>query len=109
MKKGLRIGLRIAAGAAGAALLLAVIAFLLLLFDKPLVRRIARDRLIKMAGPAARFDRLDYSIFPLRVTVGSRALKDGVIEVRRRRTGEVSTVAPADLPDHVRGPLGRSA
>lgn len=69
MKKGLRIGLRIAAGAAGAAVLLALVAFLLLLFDKPLVRRIARGRLVKMAGPAARFDRLDYSVFPLRVTV----------------------------------------
>ena len=61
--------MRIAAGAAAAAFLLAVIAFLLLVFDKPLVRRIARDRLVKMTGPAARFDRLDYSIFPLRVSV----------------------------------------
>jgi len=56
-----------------------------------------------------KFKDADLLGFPLRVTVGSRALKDGVIEVRRRRTGEVSTVAPADLAGHVRGLLGRSA
>jgi prolyl-tRNA synthetase len=56
-----------------------------------------------------KFKDADLLGFPLRVTVGSRALKDGVIEVRRRRTGEVSTVAPADLPGHIRGLLRRSA
>ena len=54
-----------------------------------------------------KFKDADLLGLPLRVTVGSRALKDGVVEVRRRRTGEVSTVAPADLPAHVRGLLGR--
>jgi len=44
---------------------------------------------------------------PLRVTVGSRAVKEGVVEVRRRRTGEVATVSPADLPGHIRALLGR--
>ena len=44
---------------------------------------------------------------PLRVTVGSRAVKEGVVEVRRRRTGEVAAVAPADLPGHIRALLGR--
>lgn len=56
-----------------------------------------------------KFKDADLLGLPLRVTVGSRALKDGVVEVRRRRTGEVSTVAPADLPAHVRGLLGRPA
>jgi prolyl-tRNA synthetase len=56
-----------------------------------------------------KFKDADLLGFPLRVTVGSRALKDGVVEVRRRRTGEVSTVAPADLAGHVRGLLGRPA
>jgi prolyl-tRNA synthetase len=46
---------------------------------------------------------------PVRVTVGSRALKEGVVEVRRRRTGEVSTVPPADIAAHVQALVGRPA
>ncbi len=69
MMKGLRKTLKIAAAVLGALALLAVAASLLVLFDKPLVRGIVRRQLVKIAGPAARFDRLDYSIFPFRVTV----------------------------------------
>ena len=69
MMKGLRKTLKIAAAVLGALALLAVAASLLVLFDKPLVRGIIRRQLVKMAGPMARFDRLDYSIFPFRVTV----------------------------------------
>jgi len=53
-----------------------------------------------------KFKDADLLGLPLRVTVGSRALKEGVVEVRSRRTGEVSAVAPADLPAHVRARLG---
>jgi prolyl-tRNA synthetase len=56
-----------------------------------------------------KFKDADLLGLPVRVTVGSRALKEGVVEVRRRRTGEVSTVAPADSAAHVRKLLGRSA
>jgi len=45
----------------------------------------------------------------VRVTVGSRALKEGVVEIRRRRTGEVATAAPADSVAQIRTLLGRSA
>ncbi len=69
MKKGLRKTLKITGVALGAFAFLAVAASLLVLFDKPLVRGIVRRQLVKLAGPAAGFDRLDYSIFPFRVTV----------------------------------------
>jgi prolyl-tRNA synthetase len=59
--------------------------------------------------PGVKFKDADLLGFPLRVTVGSRALKEGVVEVRRRRTGEVSAVAPADLASHIRGQFGRPA
>ncbi|HXI22014.1 MAG TPA: proline--tRNA ligase, partial [Gemmatimonadales bacterium] len=59
--------------------------------------------------PGVKFKDADLLGLPLRVTVGSRALKDGVVEVRRRRTGEVGAVAPKDLVAHVRSHLGRSA
>jgi prolyl-tRNA synthetase len=56
-----------------------------------------------------KFKDADLLGLPVRVTVGSRALKEGVVEVRRRRTGEVSTVAPTDSAAHVRKLLGRPA
>jgi hypothetical protein len=49
----------------GAVAALAAAAALLVLFDKPLVRSIIRRQL----GPTARFARLDYSLFPFRVSV----------------------------------------
>ena len=68
MKKGLRKTLKISAAVGGALVLLAVVASLLVVFHKPLGRSFIRGQLAKLAGPAARFDRLDYSIFPLRIT-----------------------------------------
>ena len=56
-----------------------------------------------------KFKDADLLGLPVRVTVGSRALKEGVVEMRRRRTGEVSTVAPADSAAHARKLLGRPA
>ncbi|MCK7478213.1 MAG: hypothetical protein M0C28_13010 [Candidatus Moduliflexus flocculans] len=70
MKKGLRKTLKISAAVLGALVLLAVAASLLVLFDKPLVRSLVRRQLVRRRpGPTARFDRLDYSVFPFRVTV----------------------------------------
>jgi len=68
MKKGLKKTLKISAVVVGALVLLAVVASLLVVFHKPLGRSVIRGQLAKFAGPTARFTRLDYSIFPLRVT-----------------------------------------
>ncbi len=59
--------------------------------------------------PGVKFKDADLLGFPVRVTVGSRAVKEGVVEVRRRRTGEVGTVPPAGIADHVRTLLGQLA
>jgi len=59
--------------------------------------------------PGVKFKDADLLGMPIRVTVGSRAVKGGVVEVRRRRSGEVSTVAPAECAAHIRELLGRPA
>ena len=69
MKKAVGKTLKILGIVVGALALLAAAAALLVIFDKPLVRRIIRDRLGKAPGTAVRFDRLDYSLFPFRVSV----------------------------------------
>jgi hypothetical protein len=69
MKPGLKKTLKIAGIAVGAVLLLAVAAVLVALFDKPLVRGLLLKQLNKSAGSTARLGRLDYTIFPLRVTI----------------------------------------
>jgi len=71
MKKALRKTLRISGLALGAIVLLVLVAVLFVLFDKPLVRNILQSRLNKAAGTTARLGRLDYTVFPLRVTVES--------------------------------------
>ena len=71
MKKALRKTLRISGLALGAIVLLVLVAVLFVLFDKPLVRNILQSRLNKAAGTTARLGRLDYTVFPLRVTVDS--------------------------------------
>ncbi len=74
MKKALRRTLRIAGLVLGAIVLLVVAAALLVLFDKPLVRSIIQSRLNKAAGATARLGKLDYSVFPFRVTIDSLEL-----------------------------------
>jgi prolyl-tRNA synthetase len=59
--------------------------------------------------PGVKFKDADLLGLPLRITVGSRALKEGVVEVRRRRTGDVGTVAPGAILAHVQDLLGRFA
>jgi hypothetical protein len=65
MKRSIGKIFRILGIVVGAVVALAAAAALLVLFDKPLVRNIVRRQL----GPAARFARLDYSLFPFRVLV----------------------------------------
>ncbi|MGB8960245.1 MAG: hypothetical protein WCC00_14650 [Candidatus Aminicenantales bacterium] len=74
MKKALRGTLKIAGLVLGVIVLLVLAAVLLALFDKPLVRNIIQGRLNKAAGTTARLGRLDYSVFPFRVTLDSLEL-----------------------------------
>jgi len=41
--------------------------------------------------------------------VGSRAVKEGLVEIRRRRTGEEHLTAPGEVAAHVRSLLSRTA
>ena len=74
MKKALRGTLKIAGLVLGVIVLLVLAAVLLALFDKPLVRNIIQGRLNKAAGMTARLGRLDYTIFPFRITIDSLEL-----------------------------------
>ncbi|MBM3306156.1 MAG: hypothetical protein FJY79_09510, partial [Candidatus Aminicenantes bacterium] len=74
MKKGLRKPLKIAGLILGALLLVIIVAGLLVLFHKPLVRNILQSQLTKRTGMTVRVGTLDYRLFPLRVTVGSLAV-----------------------------------
>jgi hypothetical protein len=69
MKPGWKKTFKIAGIALGAVLLLVIAAVLVALFDKPLVRGLLLKQLNKTAGTTARLGRLDYKVFPLRVTV----------------------------------------
>jgi prolyl-tRNA synthetase len=59
--------------------------------------------------PGVKFKDADLLGLPLRITVGSRAVKEGVVEIRRRRTGEEIAVAPGGVVARVRSLLGRPA
>ncbi len=74
MKTSVRKALKISGVVVGAFVLLAAVAALLLVFDKPLVRKLVLRQLNRAEGTAARFARLDYSLFPFRVSVGSLEL-----------------------------------
>jgi hypothetical protein len=75
MKSGLRKSLKITGFALGGLVFLALVAFLLVLFDKPLVRSLVRRELAKSGGLTAGFARLDYSLFPFRLTVEGLELR----------------------------------
>ncbi len=47
-------------------------------------------------SPGAKFKDADLLGFPLRLTVGAKGLKDGLVELRDRRTKGVEKIAPAD-------------
>jgi prolyl-tRNA synthetase len=59
--------------------------------------------------PGVKFKDADLLGLPLRVTVGARVLKEGVVEIRRRRTGEDIAVVPGEVLAGVRRLLGRPA
>ncbi|HEX7550361.1 MAG TPA: His/Gly/Thr/Pro-type tRNA ligase C-terminal domain-containing protein, partial [Candidatus Methylomirabilis sp.] len=59
--------------------------------------------------PGVKFKDADLLGMPLRLTVGARARKEGLVEIRRRRTGEVETATPAEIVARVRALLGQTA
>ena len=68
MKPRLKKTLKITGVVLGAVFALVAAAVLLLVFDKPLVRKIILKQLNKGAGTTARLERIDYSIIPFRIT-----------------------------------------
>ena len=59
--------------------------------------------------PGVKFKDADLLGMPLRFTVGARARKEGLVEIRRRQTGEVETAIPAEIVARVRALLGQTA
>jgi len=59
--------------------------------------------------PGVKFKDADLLGLPLRITVGSRAEKEGVVEIRRRRTGQETAVPPGEVAQAVGSLLGRTA
>lgn len=55
-----------------------------------------------------KFKDADLLGLPLRVTVGSRAVKEGVVEIRRRPTGEEIRVVPGEVVSRIRALQGRT-
>ncbi len=53
------------------------------------------------ARPGVKFNDADLIGLPVRVTVGSRGLSEGVVEVQARRTGEIQKVPPQQAPSTV--------
>ncbi len=52
-------------------------------------------------SPGVKFKDADLLGMPLRLTVGAKGLKDGIVELRDRRTKEVTRIPPADIVDAV--------
>jgi prolyl-tRNA synthetase len=59
--------------------------------------------------PGVKFKDADLLGMPLRLTVGARARKEGLVEIRRRRSGEVETATPSGIVARVRSLVGRPA
>ena len=90
MKPTLRKTLRISGVVLGAVLFLLVAAVLFVLLDKPFVRSFVEGRLAGGAGSTARLARLDYSLFPLRVSAGG-------LEIVREDAFQKMTVSLSSL------------
>jgi prolyl-tRNA synthetase len=58
-------------------------------------------------SPGAKFKDADLLGFPLRLMVGTKGLKDGVVELRDRRSKEVRKMAPGAVVDEVRAAHAR--
>ena len=74
MKKALKKTLKVTGIVLGLVALLVVAASLLFIFDKPLVRNLLQSQLAKRAGMTVRIGKLDYSLFPFRITVDALEL-----------------------------------
>ena len=98
MKPTLRKTLRISGVALGALLFLLVAAVLFVLLNKPFVRSFVEGRLAGGAWSTARLSRLDYSLFPFRVSAGG-------VEIVREDAFQKMTVSLASL--EAGGKLGR--
>jgi prolyl-tRNA synthetase len=59
--------------------------------------------------PGVKFKDADLLGLPLRVTVGTKAVKEGVVEIRRRRTGEEFAVRPGEVLARIQSLLTRPA
>jgi len=59
--------------------------------------------------PGVKFKDADLLGLPLRVTVGTKAVKEGVVEIRRRRTGEEVAVRPGEVAARIQSLLTRPA
>jgi prolyl-tRNA synthetase len=57
--------------------------------------------------PGVKFKDAELTGIPFRLTVGSRDLADGLVEVTSRATGEKERVAVDQVVEHVRGLVGR--
>ncbi|MGH7410034.1 MAG: proline--tRNA ligase, partial [Candidatus Methylomirabilis sp.] len=57
--------------------------------------------------PGVKFKDADLLGLPLRLTIGSRALKEGVVELKARRTGEEERVPPSEAVSKVKELLFR--
>ncbi|MBE3110352.1 MAG: hypothetical protein IMZ46_07535, partial [Acidobacteria bacterium] len=74
MKKALKKSLKIAGIVLGLVALLVVAAALLFIFDKALVRNLLQSQLAKTTGMTVHIAKLDYSLFPFRLTVDALEL-----------------------------------
>jgi len=59
--------------------------------------------------PGVKFKDADLLGLPLRITVGTKAVKEGVVELRRRRTGDEVAVPPGEVVGRIRQLLTRPA
>jgi prolyl-tRNA synthetase len=57
--------------------------------------------------PGIKFKDADLLGLPVRITVGTKAVKEGVVELRRRRTGEEIAVLPGEVVTRLRSLLTR--
>jgi prolyl-tRNA synthetase len=55
--------------------------------------------------PGVKFKDADLLGLPLRLTIGSRALKEGVVELKARKTGEELRVPPSEAASRARSIL----
>jgi prolyl-tRNA synthetase len=58
-------------------------------------------------SPGVKFKDADLLGFPLRLTVGAKGLKDGIVELRDRRTKEVIKILPGEVVQSVRAARAR--